>query len=173
MKYSLVVLAAAAVVAISVGFLIGMPANTKVADAQNKSMGGSSLPALSSSRVTIENDTKIPAGEYSMAIYTDRQVYPADSKVNITVNITVPEDMENSEVRFFGIRNRYGSYRVKKDIDTDLVKGLNTLGTWDYVPACSTCAGISPGVFNITAVLEYHDRQVINATVSINITEEA
>jgi|GEM_PF-2732956 len=172
MKYSFLLTIAVIVVALILVVLVGLPtheADNKVAANISKN---SSVSLIVKQNQTGENRTTphLPEGNYDAIIYTDNQTYAPRSRINITLNLTVPGPIPNAEIHIFGIKNRYGAYKIERDMVMDLVSGLNVITTLGDVPSCTSCSGISPGTFEIYGVLYYEGAQIVNATTSIEIT---
>jgi hypothetical protein len=109
--------------------------------------------------------------EYSISIATDKYTYHARDPVLLTINVTVPGEMNDSQIKFYGIKNKYGAYKVKRTDDMPLVKGLNVIETKTNLPSCYGCSGIKPGIFYMHAALIENGTKIVNATTEIEILE--
>jgi hypothetical protein len=112
-----------------------------------------------------------PEPEYSISIATDKKSYHSRDAVQLSINVTVPKAMEDTKVRFFGVKNKYGAYKMKRTDDIDMAKGLNVIETKTNVPSCYGCSGIEPGNFTLWAALIYNGTQIVNSSTGIEILE--
>lgn len=151
-------------VAAILAVLFALPAET------DGPVGGEQpLPVENESGTPEENETE-PGPAYQASISTDKQAYKSRETIQMEVRLTVPEDREDAEIKLFGIKNKYGAYKVKRGLDTDLVEGENTIKANATVPSCYGCSGIEPGTFQMTVVLyDDLDNEIINASTGIEI----
>ena len=99
---------------------------------------------------------------------TDKQDYHSNEKMNIILEIYASNDVENVDVKVFGIKDRKGNYRLNNDEKRNLTSGTNSI-TFSYTtPSCYGCAGINPGLHEITSLVSYNDI-VTNTSVEIEI----
>lgn len=149
------------VIVFTMTVLMLMPAKTTGAVA--KSQPGAGLAEKAS-------PTAAPLPEYLIAISTDNYSYHPRDRVGLSINITVPESMELADIRFFGVENKNGEYKLSREMEMNLTQGLNVIETDTNIPSCSKCSGIdTPGVFQIYAALYRDDEQLANASKEIAI----
>lgn len=108
---------------------------------------------------------------YSMTVSTDKYRYEERRKVKIFVNITMPRDMRNVEVRYYGVKNKYGSYMLQGDDKFDLVQGTNLIETLLGLPSCSSCSGVETGPHEVNAAIYLADKQLANASTGIELVK--
>lgn len=97
------------------------------------------------------------------------RVYQSREKMNITVYVNGPQNLENASLRVYGIHSRY--YRLDKTQIINLTAGPQKVVIDYTTPSCFGCARISPGKYNVTAEL-YVSRELIdNKTLVIEIKE--
>lgn len=118
-----------------------------------------------------EISPKNKSPEYVMSIATDKSSYHEKELMNVTMMIRVPEGIDGADLRFFGVTNKYGADKIKKEIEVNLVEGENEIISSARLPSCYGCSGIDPGTFELHCALYDNDTQIINATTEIEILE--
>ena len=103
-----------------------------------------------------------------VSLTTDKQVYHSNDKMEIMLEIFASNDVENVDVKVFGIKDRGDNYRLNKVEKQNLTSGINTL-TFPYkTPSCYGCSGIKAGLYQITTLVSYDD-MVMNESVEIEM----
>ena len=106
---------------------------------------------------------------YNISISTDQYTYHSRDTIQIVIKVIAPEYIENADLRFFGVENKYGAYKVKRNMKMNLTEGLNVIETKSNIPSCTGCSGITPGLFQVYAALYENDTQIINASTEIEV----
>jgi hypothetical protein len=125
------------------------------------------LPAGSNDQKTNTTERIVKPLFYIMSVSTDKMDYEEEETVKITATITAPKDLNGAQVKFVGVENNYGSYKVKEIIDVNLSEGENIIETESELPSCSSCSGVEEGNHSIYAILMYNDSEIINASARI------
>ncbi len=110
-------------------------------------------------------------GKYKMSVSTDNYTYYSRDDVQIEITIEAPEDMNDTRIHLFGIKNKYGAYKVERFFEMALTEGKNVIETKTNVPSCYGCSGIEPGVFQFHATLYRNESQILNASTDIEILD--
>jgi hypothetical protein len=134
--------------------------------------GGSESPELNMQTTTtvektLENLKNLKNLKISLS--TDKELYHSNELMNITVEVNSPEELKNARIRVYGIYS--GRYRLNEEKEVDLEIGKNNISFLYKTPRCYGCAGISPGVYEINAELEYDGEIKINETKSVEIRQ--
>jgi len=153
----LAMVAAVVVIAVAAVLLFAMPSGSGSAKKATSS-GSDHLATYTSLNSTSLDQTSLnhtgsnqsgtiapdqaPEGEYSMNIYVDKHTYAPRDPVNLTMDITVPGRIENAEIRFFGVKNKFGAYKLQRSMEMTLVDGINVINTRTDIPACTSCSGL-------------------------------
>jgi len=179
----LAMVAAVVAVAVAAALLLAMPSSS--GSAKKATVSGSdhlttvaplNSTSLNQTALNVPNASapkKAPEGEYSMAIYVDKYTYLPRDAVNLTMNITVPGRIENAEIKFFGVKSKFGVYTMQRSMNMTLVEGINVINTKTNIPACTPCSGlVTPAVYQIHGAVNYGGAQLINATTEIEIKDE-
>jgi len=127
-------------------------------------------------------DIVVPEGESSLVIpkefeillSTNRYSFYPNDEVGVEVIIKSPESIEDADIDFYGVKNKFGSYKMKRSLDGDLVPGSNVIRTYINVPSCSSCSGIDvPAPYAIYVSLsDENGEMLVNASAEIEILEE-
>lgn len=89
--------------------------------------------------------------------------------MNIAVVMDSSDDLGGVKIKIYGIKSGY--YRIDKTEELELEKGLNEK-TFSYqTPGCYGCAGIKPGLYNITVDLLYNEEVIASATTEIEMQQ--
>jgi len=179
----LAMVAAVVAIAVAAALLLAMPSSsgsTKKATISGAdhlttdSLNSTSLNPIALNTSNVTAPKKAPEGEYLMAIYVDKYTYVPRDAVDLTMNITVPGRIENAEIKFFGVKSKFGVYTMQRSMNMTLVEGINVINTKTNIPACTPCSGlITPAVYQIHGAVNYGGAQLVNATTEIEIKENA
>jgi len=102
------------------------------------------------------------------SLSTDKGLYHSNEPMNITLEISSSSGIDNVTVKLFGIKDRRGNYRIDRLETVNLTSDINIF-TYSYTtPSCYGCAGINPGIHDITAIVSYQNISQ-NSTVKIDI----
>lgn len=100
---------------------------------------------------------------------TDKELYHSGEMMHIAFDINSPVAINNLSVRFYGIHA--GNYRLDQTKIVNLTKGENTIRIDYNAPSCYGCAGISPGIYQISADVIYDEEILTNTSVDIEIQQ--
>lgn len=106
--------------------------------------------------------------ENKLEIFTDKETYTQGEEIRVNVSFFSSQELENVEVKIFGIKGRYGNY-ISSSKSVDLKKGENLFDFYFRAPYCSTCTGVSPGEHKISAQLIYNDTILASTSTKIKI----
>ena len=99
---------------------------------------------------------------------TDKELYHSNEPMNITLEISSSNKIDNVTVKVFGIKDRRNNHRINSLEIVNLNSGINTF-TYSYTtPSCYGCAGISTGEHDITAIVSCQEIN-LNSTIKVNI----
>ena len=102
------------------------------------------------------------------SLSTDKELYHSNEPMNITLEISSSNKIDNVTVNVFGIKDRMDNYRINRLETVNLTNGINFF-TYSYItPPCYGCAGIDAGMHDITAIVSYQEIN-LNSTVKIDI----
>lgn len=87
--------------------------------------------------------------------------------MNITLDVYSSEDVE-AIVKVFGIKDKRNNYRLNKEEVRNFTIGTNIISYSYKTPSCYGCAGLNPGVKQITAIVSC-DNTTTNSTTEIEI----
>jgi hypothetical protein len=110
--------------------------------------------------------------EVSMNLSSDSYEYEEADEMLLTITINSPRDYEDVEIKIRGVENKYGSERVKEEEEFDIKKGLNEIEMEAELPNCSSCSGISPGEYNVTATLDLGEDGEYSSTIRILLKDD-
>jgi len=100
------------------------------------------------------NPTSKILSQSSMQLNLDKNIYHSNEQMNITVQIETNKTAENANIKVYGIYASRNRLNLSKT--TNLSEG-NNLILFEYkTPSCNTCSGIRPGMYDITAEVEYN-----------------
>jgi hypothetical protein len=88
---------------------------------------------------------------------TDKEIYQSKEKMNLTLDVYCSKNLENVDVKIFGIKDRGNNYKLNIKKVVNLTSGLNSLSFSYNTPSCYGCAGINPGFYNLTASVSYNE----------------
>lgn len=103
---------------------------------------------------------------YSVSIGTAKYELLEKEETLLMINVTSPVSTP-AEIKYSGLKNNMGRWRVKDSFDADLVQGQNSLSVNISMPACSKCSGLEEGVQQINAAVYVHGDLVANASATI------
>lgn len=111
------------------------------------------------------------SAEPSISLSTDRGTYFERETLTLNASIAAPVDM-NATLNVFGIKSTRGNYAISEQREISLAAGkTRTLSLAYTLPSCSSCAGIVPGAYNITAQVLYNGSVISESNVTVNITK--
>ncbi len=176
----LAMVAAVVAIATAAALLLAMPSGsgsekkTVTSGADLTTVAPLNLTSLNQSATNVGATEQAPDGNYSMGIYVDKYTYFPRDTVDLTMNITVPGRIENAEIRFFGVKSKFGVYTMQRSMNMTLIEGLNVINTKTNIPACTPCSGlVTPAVYQMHGAVRYNGAQLVNATTEIEIKENA
>ncbi|MGQ9596183.1 MAG: hypothetical protein ACUVQY_02815 [Thermoproteota archaeon] len=109
--------------------------------------------------------SKVENTKIVLLLQTDDEEYVQGEKMNLTIVILSSEPLGKILVNIFGFRTRYGGYYLtNRDfnytgilefniMDKIFVKSFKNI----YVPSCSPCTGVYPGIHTITCIIKYNN----------------
>ncbi|HUU74863.1 MAG TPA: hypothetical protein VMW63_02105 [Methanoregulaceae archaeon] len=87
------------------------------------------------------------------SVSTDKELYHSSEVMEIFIALDSVGQMNNTTVRIEGIIDRNGRTRLTHEMPASLSPGPNVLIHKYQLPACSHCAGLDAGTYNITVLL--------------------
>ena len=108
---------------------------------------------------------------YNISISTDRYSYEERDYVNVSLVITVPKEIDEANVTVFGVKNKYGSYKINKDLDFDLDAGVNHRDIRVRLPNCTSCSAVQFGEHFLAAELYAGSEVVATDNTTIELTK--
>ena len=100
-------------------------------------------------------------------VTTDRGTYHSGEIMNITVVLKSATDVSGVYTNVSGIINKRDKNMLFKETTTNLTRGLNNVTFAYKMPACSSCSGISEGIYHFNASVVYGNVTVANSTYSV------
>ncbi len=100
-------------------------------------------------------------------VTTENDTYHSGEIMNITVVLKSATDVSAVYTNVSGITNKRGKNMLFKEITTNLTRGLNNVTFTYKMPACSSCSGISEGIYHFNASVVYGNVTVANSTHSV------
>ena len=88
-------------------------------------------------------------------VTTDRDTYHSGEIMNITVVLKSSTDVSGVYINISGITNKRGKNLLIKETTTNLTRGLNNVTFAYKMPACSSCSGISEGMYHFNTSVVY------------------
>lgn len=126
-------------------------------------------------QLTVEPDNThilqktISTPNVNLQISTDSPTYGSGQQMKIVVTITTDQAIQNTHLLLYGIKSKYDVYKLNQDYWLNLTTGARTLN-YDFItPACSSCSGVFPGDYQITAELILGEERLAAANTTINI----
>ena len=111
----------------------------------------------------------VRTSEHITGLKTDKELYHSGEIIHMTYSIYSKVNLENVKVRFYGINAT--KYRLDQIKLVNITIGNNTIN-FDYVaPKCYGCAGIKPGMYNISAEVSYSNRTLTTVSKEIEIKQ--
>ena len=100
-------------------------------------------------------------------VTTDRDTYHSGEIMNITAVLKSSTDVSGVYINISGITNKRGKNLLIKETTTNLTRGLNNVTFAYKMPACSSCSGISEGMYHFNTSVVYGNVTVANSTCSV------
>ncbi len=100
-------------------------------------------------------------------VTTDRGTYHSGEIMNITVVLKSATAVSGVYTNVSGIINKRDKNMLFKETTTNLTRGLNNVTFAYKMPACSSCSGISEGIYHFNASVVYGNVTVANSTCSV------
>ncbi len=100
-------------------------------------------------------------------VTTDNGTYHSGEIMNITVVLKSATDLSGVYTNISGITDKRGNNKLFKETITNFTRGLNNVTFTYKMPACSSCSGISEGVYHFNASVVYGNVTVGNSTCSV------
>jgi hypothetical protein len=112
-----------------------------------------------------------PSSATITSVSTDKNLYHSNEIMKIAISLSARGPAENATIKLSGIQDKYGNFRLEKELPVTLSSGSNTV-IYDYqLPSCSSCAGLLPGSYPIEVQLVRNGTVVANATHSIQLEQ--
>jgi len=105
----------------------------------------------------------------SMSILTDTEIYQSGEYMEARVSTACNKDLDSVIIRFYGIKDRSGRYRINEEMVVQINSPGNETVFLVKMPKCYGCAGISPGEYEMTTELVYDDEILGNASKTITL----
>jgi hypothetical protein len=113
----------------------------------------------------------MPAHAEIAGVGTDKDLYHSHETMKIAVLVRSSGQMDNTTMLFTGIEDKNGRMRLSHEIPANITSD-QTIINYDYeLPACSKCAGLDPGNYQINVTLERNGIAISNATHIIKIEQ--
>ncbi|MBP7715875.1 MAG: hypothetical protein KA094_01145 [Methanoregulaceae archaeon] len=112
-----------------------------------------------------------PGSATITSVTTDKDLYHSKEVMNITVSASARGDMSNTTLKLVGIKSRHGDYQLDKEIPVTLTPGQNSLRYNHTLPTCSSCSGLSAGMYDIDVELVRNGTVVSNMTYSFDLEQ--
>ncbi|MFH8109033.1 MAG: hypothetical protein QXO95_00600 [Candidatus Aenigmatarchaeota archaeon] len=106
--------------------------------------------------------------ENKLEIFTDKEAYTQGEEIKVNVSFFSSKDLEDVEIKVFGIKGRYGDY-ISSNKVVNLRKGENLFDFYFRAPYCSACTGIAPGEHEINVQLVYNNTLLASVSKKIRI----
>ena len=100
-------------------------------------------------------------------VTTEKDTYHSGEIMNITVVLKSTTDVSGVYANVSGITDKRGRNKLFKETTTNLTRGLNNVTFTYTMPACSSCSGISEGIYHFNASVVYGNVTVGNSTCSV------
>jgi hypothetical protein len=100
-------------------------------------------------------------------VTTENGTYHSGEIMNITVVLKSATDVSGVYTNVSGITNKRGKNMLFKETATNLTRGINNVTFAYKMPACSSCSGISEGMYYFNASVVYGNVTVANSTCSV------
>lgn len=107
----------------------------------------------------------------SMSILTDTEIYHSGEYMEARVSTACNSDLGSAIVRFYGIEDGFGKYRINEERIVEINSPGNETVFLVTVPRCYGCAGISPGEYNLTTELIYSGEVIGNTSKTITLAK--
>ena len=89
-----------------------------------------------------------------LSVTTDKDVYHSNEVMKISIDVTSSGKLDNTLLKIEGIEDRYGNYRLSREIAANLSAGTNQFSEEFRLPPCSHCAGLDAGTYFINVTIE-------------------
>ncbi|MBN2422059.1 hypothetical protein JXB41_02435 [Candidatus Woesearchaeota archaeon] len=101
----------------------------------------------------------------------DKELYHSNELMKINVLIESNQDINGVNLKVYGIYSK-NSYRLSYSEKINLTKGNENLVEVHYTtPRCNTCSGISEGIYDIMAELDFNEEKLAEKTISVEIRQ--
>ena len=89
-----------------------------------------------------------------LSVTTDKDVYHSNEVMKISIDVTSSGKLDNTLLKIEGIEDRYGNYRLSREIAANLSPGTNQFSEEFRLPSCSHCAGLDAGTYFVNVTIE-------------------
>ncbi|MDT8358341.1 MAG: hypothetical protein RQ758_07555 [Methanomicrobiaceae archaeon] len=105
------------------------------------------------------------------SLSTDKAEYHSRETMEISVNLSASQPVDNYLVKVEGITDKRGRTRLMQEQPVNLSAGREAVTFKYQLPACNTCSGISEGEYAINATLVRDNVTVANASTTILLSQ--
>ncbi|MEM2918489.1 MAG: hypothetical protein QXY62_03210 [Candidatus Altiarchaeota archaeon] len=119
----------------------------------------------------VENsDNKFKEENLSLLIIKDKGIYHSNDKINLSVKIESSIFIGDVNLKIYGIYAK-GNYKIESLKNIIIYPGKREISFEFTVPECYSCAGILPGVYNLTAELVKGEKTLKRETINLRIEQ--
>ena len=105
------------------------------------------------------------------SLSTDKTEYHSRETMEISVNLSASQPVDNYLVKVEGITDSRGRTRLMQEQAVNLTGGTQAVIFEYQLPSCNTCSGISEGKYAINATLVRENMTVANASTTILLSQ--
>ncbi len=127
------------------------------------------LGKFSELKVATTTTENSPKENLTLSVSADKQVYHSGDKINISVSIESSVFLEDTIVKVYGIHA--GEDRISDTQDVVIYPGKRELSFAFTTPRCYGCAGISPGVYNLSVEIVNAGNLLKSRTINVRIEQ--
>jgi hypothetical protein len=106
-----------------------------------------------------------------LSVTTDKDLYHSNEVMKISVDVTASGTLDNTLLKIEGIEDRYGDFRLSREIAANLTPGTNQFTVDFRLPSCSHCAGLDAGTYFVNVTIEKDGRIMDMASREVRIEQ--